>query len=69
MNECEHEWTEGPFFIKAAVTYEEPRYYPPHGLYRIEHCKLCGFLRLPEGAREYDKANVHESQRALEEKA
>lgn len=46
-----HRWVAGPYYIKAAVTYEEPTYYPPSGLVKVEHCTHCGLLRLGDSAR------------------
>lgn len=51
MEACEHEWVLGPFYVKVAVTWEEPTYYPPQGLVNVEHCAKCGLLRLPESAK------------------
>lgn len=48
---CSHDWVEGPFYVKVAVSYEEPKYYPPQGLVNVEHCTKCGLLRLPELTR------------------
>jgi hypothetical protein len=45
-----HEWVEGPFYLKVAVTGEEPDWYAPVGLLAVEHCLTCGVVRLP---REY----------------
>mgnify|MGYP001616546253 FL=1 len=39
--------TGGPFYVTAAMTYEEPQYYSPGGLVKVEHCRHCGMLRLP----------------------
>ncbi len=43
-----HVWVKGPFYIQAAISLEEPGFYPPQGLMRTEHCRICGILRLPE---------------------
>ena len=45
---CPHDWSKGPFYVSVAQGVEEPEYYPPSGLLRTEHCKLCGALRLPK---------------------
>lgn len=42
------EWHPSPFYVTVAVTYEEPRYYSPGGLTRLETCD-CGLMRLPDG--------------------
>lgn len=57
---CTHEWVKGPFYIKVAVTYEEPRYYSPGGLVNIEHCKKCGVLRLPKDLWDKTGENLSE---------
>jgi hypothetical protein len=58
--ECLHEWAQGPFYIKVASSYEEPEYYPPNALVKVEHCKKCGVLRLPEVLRGYVGKNLAE---------
>jgi hypothetical protein len=57
---CPHNWTKGPFYITAAQTYEEPGYYPPSVLLRVEHCSLCGILRLPKDTWELNGDNMDE---------
>jgi len=42
-----HEFVKGPFYVTAALSFEEPEFYPPEGLTPIEFCKTCGVLRLP----------------------
>ena len=49
---CPHNWVSGPFYVMVAVTYEEPDYYPPQGMIPVEHCTLCGLIRLPEAYRQ-----------------
>ena len=53
-----HAWTRGPFYVIAAVSWEEPTYYPPQGLIGIEHCTSCGLLRLPESLWKSTGANL-----------
>ena len=55
---CKHDWQQGPFYLKVAATYEEPDYYPPSGMVKVEHCTLCGLLRLPESLRQYIGKNM-----------
>jgi hypothetical protein len=55
---CEHDFKEGPFWIKVASSYEEPVYYPPQGIVKVEHCVKCGILRLPEQFRKYIGPNL-----------
>lgn len=43
-----HDFKEGPFFVMASVTYEEPRFYPPQGMVPLLSC-TCGEVRLPAG--------------------
>ena len=43
-----HVWVKGPFYIQAAISLEEPGFYPPQGLVRTEHCLVCGILRVSE---------------------
>lgn len=38
------------FYLTAAIGFEEPEYYPPSALIRMEACS-CGALRLPEEVR------------------
>ena len=40
------EWHESPFYVTVAATYEEPDYYLPSSMVRIETCD-CGLMRLP----------------------
>ena len=44
---CEHDFKVSPFFVLMAVTSEEPTYYPPGGMARLEMCSKCGAVRLP----------------------
>lgn len=60
MPECEHRFVEGPFWITASVTYEEPTYYPPSGLVKVEHCTGCGMLRLPEAERKKEGKHLRD---------
>ena len=39
-------WHQSPFYVTVASTYEEPDYYPPSSMVRIETCD-CGLMRLP----------------------
>ena len=55
---CGGQLVQGPFYIAAARTFEEPRYYPPQMLVRIEHCLKCGTLRLPEEFRPFHGENM-----------
>ena len=43
----QHNWIKGRFYIMCATTLEEPEYYAPQGIVRIEYCEICGLLRLP----------------------
>ena len=38
--DLEHDWVAGPFYVMAAG-----------GAARVEHCRDCGILRLPESTR------------------
>ena len=49
---CPHDWKSGPFYVMVAVAYEEPDYYPPQGMIPVEHCTLCGLIRLSEAYRQ-----------------
>jgi len=40
------EWVKGPYYVMVAVTYEEPDFYPPGGRGALEHCPVCGAVRL-----------------------
>jgi len=46
---CDHDWVQGPFYVKACWGFECPTYYPPAALIPVEHCTKCGLLRLPPG--------------------
>lgn len=49
--QCDHadgKWEESRFWIKAEVTSEEPDYYPPQGLVRLEICTGCRMVRIPD---------------------
>ena len=63
IDNCEHEWVVGPFFISAADSYEEPTYYPPSALVRLDHCIKCGLIRLPKEMRHH-VANLNRRQPA-----
>ena len=56
--ECEHDFREGPFYIMVARSYEEPDFYPPSSMFKVEHCVKCGLLRLPEPLRKYIGKNL-----------
>ena len=53
-----HQWTQGPFYITAASTWEEPQFYPPQSLVLVEHCVTCGVLRLPKALWKYEGDNL-----------
>lgn len=53
-----HTWVSGPFYVKVAASAEEPNYYPPAGLVRIEHCTKCGLMRLPDDLRSHRSENL-----------
>lgn len=55
-----HNWINGPFFISAARTLEEPRQRPPSGLVSVEHCTRCGAIRLPAAYRTFTGENMGE---------
>ena len=52
------EWAQGPFYIRVAASYEEPQYYPPSALIQVEHCTVCGLLRLPADLRKKTGKNL-----------
>ena len=56
---CDHDWHTGPFYVMAAGNYEEPTYYPPSSLVRVEHCTKCGLLRLPAEMRSQTGRNLN----------
>jgi hypothetical protein len=58
VTDHEHTWSTGPFYIKAAHAYEEPQFYPPQGLVRVEHCVECGILRLPMDLWKHTGPNI-----------
>ena len=47
MTYCRHDFKVSPFFVLMALTSEEPTYYPPCGMARLEMCSKCGVIRLP----------------------
>ena len=59
-NDVLHAWVTGPFWITAAATREEPRYYPPGTLVNIMHCTHCGLLRLPKDMRVKTGSNLRD---------
>lgn len=59
-NPASCEWVTGPFYITAASSYEEPDYYPPEVFVKIEHCRKCGIIRLPESLRGFTRRNLAE---------
>ena len=65
---CQHEWVQGPFYLKVAKTYEEPNFYPPNAMIRIEHCKKCGLIRLPPDLKEYDGENLSQGKNSKKSK-
>ena len=40
-----HKFEKSPFYLMAAVSYEEPGYYPPSGMFPVQICS-CGEIRL-----------------------
>lgn len=57
---CLHEWVKGPFWIKAAITWEEPEYYAPQGIINIEHCVQCGLIRIPKDLKSKRGKNLRD---------
>lgn len=47
MSVCDHEWISGPFYIGVWI---DP-YADLHAYLQVDHCKLCGVIRLPESHR------------------
>jgi len=56
--DCKHDWHDGPFYIMVARSHEEPDFYPPSSMFKVEHCTNCGLLRLPQELRKYIGKNL-----------
>lgn len=52
-SECEHEWVYGAFFVKTCSKYmpDCPVMNPPIDTVVLEHCRICGAVRIPAGIR------------------
>ncbi len=57
-----HLWVKGPFYLMVANSMEEPDYYPPSGMVKLEFCKICGIVRVPLDHPEAcaDKSNLRQ---------
>lgn len=53
---CKHVWTLGPFKMVIQVP---DRYCGAYGYIAVEHCKLCGLLRIPEEVRAKEKFTIN----------
>lgn len=45
---CNHQWISGGFYAKACEVGDCPQLNPPTMTVRLEHCKICGIVRIPK---------------------
>ncbi len=74
MDDCYfkgHKFELSPFYALVAVSFEEPQYYPPQGMIRLECCENCGAIRIPKkyirvGGENLTKCKISEPQKESE---